>query len=124
MALTSRQIGDSDERTLLKMARSDGLLVIRSAGSLGPADLLALAPALDPARELSQVYALNVKRGAWAGPDDRRAMAALHRYNVRPWLCRCDTSGSGGRRAWSYRYVNVAGGMGEVDDLPPWWAAL
>lgn len=114
--MTRYAIGRDDEYATRDIARADGLVVVRAAGSLGSADLLAFH---SPGR----AYALNVKRGVWAPPRERTEMAKWWRVGVFPILVRVVIAPGlkGGRtKCWEFRKVRGDGTMGNIHYQPPW----
>lgn len=108
--------GAADERRVRTLLEADGYMVIRAAGSLGAADLVAIG---DVSR--GHVYALNVKRSVWAPPADRVAMVAVWwPCSVRCLLVRVLAVRRRLEVAW--REVHEAGAMSEVEAWPPWAA--
>jgi Holliday junction resolvase len=67
VALTNRQRGDYFERQVRDTLRAHGWLVIRSAGSLGVADLVALRKGNTPTL-------VSCKLGGRIGPEERTAI--------------------------------------------------
>jgi len=67
MSLTNRQRGDYFERQVRDPLRAHGWVVIRSAGSLGVADIVALRKGNTPAL-------VSCKLSARIGPDERAAL--------------------------------------------------
>lgn len=67
MAMTNRQRGDYFERQVRDTLRAHGWLVIRSAGSLGVADIVALRKGNTPAL-------VSCKLGGRIGPAERTAL--------------------------------------------------
>lgn len=114
--MANYHLGRDDEYAIMRLAEQAGCAVVRAAGSKGWADVLAFVP--DGAH-----YAINVKRGTWAGPTERLVMARWLDHNVWPVLAKCE-SGKGRAREWLYRDVSGDGSMGEPVELPPWeWHA-
>jgi hypothetical protein len=60
-----------------------------------------------------------VKRGRWAGPADRVAMARAWNGKGKPWLVRVE-AGPGRARVFTYRRVNYDGSLGLVTSVAPW----
>lgn len=108
------RLGRDDEIAVRRSAESVGCEVMRSAGSLGAADLLVT----DGNRR--RRYALDVKRNAWAGPAARARMAGVWHGepSCRPYLVRITIKG--GRRSLTFRAVEPDGSMGEPSDRAPW----
>lgn len=69
--MSASRRGIERERTLLKQLRAEGWLVVRAAGSLGVADLLAVR-----AGEIRVIEVKSTAANPWAsfGPADRRAL--------------------------------------------------
>lgn len=67
MALTNRQRGDYFERQVVLTLRAHGWIVVRSAGSLGVADLVALRKGNTPTL-------VSCKLGGRIGPAERAAL--------------------------------------------------
>jgi len=102
--------GSADERAVRRHAESVGCEVVRAAGSHGT-DLVVI--------DRGRVYAVDVKRNAWASPASRAEMARAWRGKGAPWLVMV-RAGPGHARTFTYRRVKLGGRMGEPVEQAPW----
>lgn len=112
MGRRSYRIGADDERAVRVVAESVGCTVVRSAGSHGAADLIVSDT------DRGEVWALDIKRNAWAGPRSRARMVEVWWGRATPVMVRVEVRG--GRRVLSFRRVLRRGGLGVVTTTAPW----
>lgn len=112
--------GANTERALVALAQADGALSWRVAGSkgLGYTDVLV-------ASKWTGVLALNLKRSAWAPPDERVAMMRLADFGILPVLVCATVRPS---RATVWRFLELTPALCSLARLsdrdatttPPW----
>lgn len=101
--------GAATEHALMAHAFAHGCLASRGAGSHG-CDVFVTAPAG------RMHWAVNVKRGRWAGPNERRDHLLYADYGWRPVLARQDLRKH--RLVWTFAIVTKAGDMAPLAGAP------
>jgi len=108
---TPYRIGRDVEDRVVKDAFAHGCIAQRGPGSKGFADVIVFAPG--PLRG----WAVNVKRGSWPGPDERRDFVLVADYGLVPVLVRADLTTSR-TLLWQWRILDSSGGMSPLVRAP------